>query len=315
MAPLIRRTLTTLNALVLAAVAVSCSDTVAPPVDAEAPAAYIAVKVAWLPGERAAFLNRVMTNHELVFLYAGDVSDLAPQLYADPDSHVVVIANPLAAPSLTGPILAQLTAPQFSTAWNFNGLKITSVNNTVTPADTTFWHLTVWSNPADALDHGFAIAGSRLSAFNITPTNSVVFDASGGKSGAATGEYHASTGTLWIDNSTQGIFKIQSQTYPGAFSSVTSGPYLGGQVRAGSQFGRISNSVLTRTAGAEAPLSFTVDFDYRSAGIPSVEILCVFPTPCTTNVPAIMAAWRAGQLPGSLTARLPGAAPGRVRRR
>ena len=285
---ILRRNLFSATGLLLLGVGLSaCSSD---PVVNDPPSAYIAVKIAWLPGERAAFLNRVMTNHELVFLYAGDVSDLAPQLFADPDSHVVVIANPLAAPSLTGPISAQLMGPQFSTAWNFNGLKITSVNNNMAPPDTTFWHLTVWSNPADALDHGFAIAANRASVFNITPTNSVTFDASGGKSGAATGEYHASTATLWLDNSTQGIFKVQSQTYPGAFSSVTTGPYLGGQVRAGTQFGRISNSVLTRTAGAEAPLSFTVDFDYRTTGIPSVEILCVFPTPCTTNVPALAAA-------------------------
>ena len=281
--------------LVVGAGLAACSSD---PVVNDPPSAYIAVKVAWLPGERAAFLNRVMTNHELNFLYAGDVSDLAPQLFADLDSHVVVIANPLAAPSLTGPISAQLMGPQFSAAWNFNGLKITSVDATRIPPDTTFWHLAVWSDPANALDHGFAIAGSRAAVFNITPTNSVTFDATGGKSGAATGEYHSSTFTLWLDASTQGIFKIQSQTYPGAFTSVTTGPYLGGQYRAGTQFGRISNSVLTRSPisiGTEAPVSFTMDVDYRTTGITSVEILCVFPTPCTTNVPALAASRRAAR--------------------
>jgi hypothetical protein len=35
-----------------------------------------------------------------------------------------------------------------------------------------------------------------------------------------------------------------------------------------------------------------VDFDYRTAGLPSTEISCVFPSPCTTNT--LMAASRTG---------------------
>jgi hypothetical protein len=162
----------------------------------------------------------------------------------------------------------------------------------VTPPDTLFWHLAIWSDPANALDHGFAIAASRLPTFNITPTNSTTFDATGGKSGAAAGEFHGSTGTLWLDVGSQGIFKLQSQAYPGAFSPVTSGPWLGGQYRSGTQAGRVSNSVMARQAGSETPALFTVDVDYRIVPISSIEILCVFPTPCTTNVPALMAAVR-----------------------
>lgn len=274
---------------------VACTDDVGYP-----PAEYIAVRRAWAPGERAALIQRITTNHEYVFPYVGDISDLAPQLYADVDSVTVLIRNPAVSPSLTGPPMsAAMMGPaqaMFSATWNFIALKITTINNNATPKDTLFWHLALWADPANAGDHGFAIAFSRTNTFNYSPIDQIAFDAGSGKVGSAAGEFHLSTATLWTDQGGQGNcqgqcgagrYQVTSQTYPGAFSTITTGPYLGGQSRTGTAFGQVLDSRVTRLAGAENPTDFTVSFDYRVAGLPSTEILCVFPSPCTTNVPLI----------------------------
>jgi hypothetical protein len=269
----------------------ACSDLTQPVV--EPPSQYIAVRRAWSPGERDSLVQYIVTHHTFVFPYVGDISDLAPQIYADTESTTVMVSNPAytgATVSMAYPgIAASPQAPSqalFSTTWNFVAAKITSVNNNVAPPDTVFWHMAFWSDPLDASNHGFAIGFSRAATFNITPINTTTFDATFGKSGAAAGEVHLGTTTLWEDVGSAGNYQVTSQTYPGAFSTVTTGPYLGGQSRAGTQFGRVHNSSFTRISGAELPTTFNVDFDYRTAGLPSTEILCVFPTPCTTNVPA-----------------------------
>jgi hypothetical protein len=294
MAQLNRRVLPALTAIAFAMGVASCAD---PATDDEPLAQYIAVKTAWLPGERAAYIARVMTNHELVFPYVGDISFMAPEIFSDLDSHVVMAPNPALAPSLTAPMAGLSMAPQFNASWNFIGLKLTTVDNTNVPADTLFWHLALWSNPANPMDYGFAMASSRANTFNIRPINTITFDASGGTSGAGAGEFHASTGTYWEDDASGGRFNVTSQTYPGAFTTVTTGPFLGGLRRSGTQFGRVVNSNMVRLSGAEAPSTFTVSFDYRVTGIPSTEFSCVFPTPCTSNVPGLMAALRRASLP------------------
>lgn len=285
-----RRALSILPALAVAMGVWSC-DGGSVPAD-EAPAEFITVRQAWLPGERDAYVQRVMNNHELVFPYVGDISSMAPEIFSDLDSHVVLVPNPAFSASLTGPALFSTMAPLFNASWNFIGLKLTIVDNTNAPPDTLFWHLAVWSDPSNGLDFGFAIAFQRGSTFNIRPINTTTFDASGGTSGAASGEFHASTGTYWEDDASGGRFNVTSQTYPGAFATVTTGPFLGGQSRAGTQFGRVANSKMFRQVGSENPNSFTVSFDYRGTGIPSTEIVCTFPTPCTTNVPGLMAGLR-----------------------
>jgi hypothetical protein len=264
----------------LAAVGVGCSDASGP--SPELPAEYLAVRRAWAPGERAALIQRILTNREYNFLYVGDVSDLAPQIYADTDSVVVLVRNTAVQGSASGPVPAPALR-QFSPTWNFVALKLTEVNNSVAPPDTLFWHMTVWADPVNGGNHGYAIAFSRSSTFNINPINSANFDAANGTAGAAAGEVHVATGTTWIDDAKGGRFHVTSQVYPGGFTTVTSGPFLGGQVRTGTAYGRVNNSNFVRDTGAEAPASFTVSYDYRGTGLPALEIVCVFPTPCTTN--------------------------------
>ena len=263
-------------ALALAAAAAGCSDVSGPA--PEAPAQYIAVRRAWAPGERAALLRRITTNREYDFPYVGDISDLAPQLYADTDSVVVLVVNPALQGAGSAPALQM-----FSPSWDFVALKLTEVDNTVAPPDTMFWHMALWVDPADGGNHGYAIAFSRTPTFNINPINAATFDASYGMSGAAAGEVHLATGTTWIDDARGGRFQVTSQTYPGAFTAVTSGPFLGGQMRTGTAFGRVNNSNFIRDSGTEAPTSFKVSYDYRGTGLPALEIVCVFPVPCTTN--------------------------------
>lgn len=278
-------------ALLLGAGLAACSND---PADDDPPTEYLVVNKAWLPGERDAYIQRVMTNRELVFLFVGDISDLAPQIFADVDSHAVLVPNPAFSASVLPSAPALMAAPQFNASWNFFALKLTVVNNNPVPPDTIFWHLVLWSDPANALDHGFAIGHSRANTFNFRPINTTVFEANEDTLGAAAGEFHASTGTLWLDDASGGRYQVTSQTYPGAFSAINTGPFLGGQIRSGTQFGRVGNSLMVRQVGAENPASFTVGFDYRLApGIAASEIVCVFPTPCTTNVPALQASWNA----------------------
>jgi hypothetical protein len=268
-------------ALLLALIAAaSCSDATAPADDE--PAEYIAVRRAWAPAERDSLIARILAQRLFTFPYAGDISDMAPQLYADTDSVVVLAPNPAFIPRASGaPGTAGIS--MFSPSWTFVGLKIRTINTDPTPDDTTFWHMVIWSDPSDAGNHGFAIAFSRANTFNITPVNTPNFDAAFGRAGAAAGEFHQSTATFWQDNGGGGRFQVTSQTYPGAFAPITTGPYLGGQSRAGTQFGRVANSFFTRLAGSEAPATFTVSFDYRGTGLPATEIQCTFPSPCTTN--------------------------------
>src|SRR5690349_1764111 len=88
--------------LALALLTLGCSDNTAP---AEAPSPLIAVRRHWAPGERKALIDSIISKRLYTFLYIGDISDLAPQLYADTDSVSVVVPNPAytASPSVTGP--------------------------------------------------------------------------------------------------------------------------------------------------------------------------------------------------------------------
>jgi hypothetical protein len=269
-----------------------CTDAAEEPVDT---AQYVTVRRAWLPGERDALIQDIVTNRKYSFLFVGDISAMAPQLYADTDSVMVLVPNPALSPAIVAPPPGLMAGPMFSASWNIVAAKITTINNGPFPPDTTFWHGVFWSDPADAANHGFALAFSRATTFNISPINTTNFDNAAARAGAAAGEGHLGTGTFWADVGGGGRYQVTSQSYPGAFSAITTGPYLGGQSRTGTQFGRVTNSAFVRQSGTEAPANFTVSFDYRTTGVPATEILCVFPSPCTTNVPAAVSA--AGRVP------------------
>jgi len=283
----------------------ACSDAT----QQEPPALYVTAKRAWLPGERAALIQRIMTNHEYVFPFAGDISDLAPQLYADTDSVVILVPNPaldVATPTEPVGIERGPAAANFNLSWNFLALKETIVDKTNAPPDTVFWHLAMWADPANGGNHGFVIAFSRTNTFNITPIRTPNFNTVYGTAGAAAGEFHSSTATYWEDDGTGGRYQVTAQNYPGAFSTIASGPFKGGLSRTGTANGRVTNSAFVRVSGSESPANYTVAFDYRVTALNSTEIQCTFPSPCTTNVPIVLAALRrGGPLPDSVRARLP----------
>lgn len=249
---------------------------------ADPPSQYITAKRAWAPGERAAFLSSVAANHSLSVPLAGDLSDLAPQLYADPDSVVVLVPNPLFHASLSGPLgvgpSLSLTGAMFAANWTVVGAKLRIVNNDpFNPGlpDTTYWYMTIWSDPNDATDHGFAIVGSDNPTFNVTPLDNVAWFNANGKSGAAAGEYHTSTTTLWLDDQANGRFQGSGESFTGTYATIASGPYVGGRSRSGTLKGRVSSAVLVRSSGTDTPTSFTVDIDYRgSTPITGVDIIC-----------------------------------------
>ncbi len=267
--------------------AAACTDSSAPAADQPLP--FITVKRAWRPGERDLLINKIEQDTLFVFPFVGNISDLAPKIYADTDSVIVMVANPAytGSPQVMGPVVSPapgaVTGTQFSSTWNFLFVKITSINTDTVPADSIFWHMVIWQDPNNVGNYGFVIGFSRTNNFSFNQINSTSFDNNGGKSGAGGGEFHAATSTLWEDHSAAGKYSSSSEIFPGAFTTITTGPYLGGQSRAGTAYGKISNSTFSRVQGTEAPSSFGVAFDYSLTGLPATEILCVFPSPCTTN--------------------------------
>ena len=279
---------------------------------AEEPSEFIAVRRAWRPGERDSLINAIITNRTFAGIpFVGDLSDMAPQFYADPDSTVEFIRNPAFSPSLTSPINASVVSQAFSTTWNFVALKITSINDSqytidstllppdtiLLPPDTLFWHATIWTNPANIQERGIVIAFNRTSNFNTGSIDTDAFDLSGGKVGAAGLELHQNTGTLWADDRSGGRYAVTGYTWVGTPDTIRSGPYLGGLTRSGTQFGRIQTARFVRVSGTENPNNFNVSFDWRTTGMPAVEIFCKFSYPCTTDdlTPAIMRASRSSR--------------------
>lgn len=272
-----RRRLVPLSVALCAGIIAGCGNDTPP---AEPVAPLISARRAWLPGERAALLSHIAANHDFSFPYAGDLSDLAPRLYADTDSVVVLVPNPLLHASVAGsfgvgPNLS-LSGAMFASNWTVVGSKLRIISNDVpaTP-DTLYWYMTIWSDPADAGNHGFAIVGSNNPTFNVTPFNYTTFDNAGGKSGAAAGEYHTGTTTLWLDDQTNGRYHGTGETFSGTYATIASGPFVGGRIRSGTMSGRVSLATLVRQSGTETPTSFVVDFDYRgSTPITAVDIIC-----------------------------------------
>jgi hypothetical protein len=263
------------------------------PVTGDAPAEFISVRRAWLPGERAATIARVKANREFDFLYVGDISDDADLIFADPDSVVEVVANPdfSVRAASSGSLLVM--EPRFASTWTITGVDVRIVNKEVTPvADTTHWIGVFWNNPAETNWKGFILAAANTNPATVTvpqtSVNTAVFDAAFGKSGIGGGEQRTSTTTFWQANAggiaPNNTLTISSAVY-GTASTVTTGPFLGGTVANGTMQGRMRTINMTRITGATAPLTFTVDFDFSITAISSIRYVCVFRTPCTTNVP------------------------------
>lgn len=271
-----------LPALLCSGALSGCSDPIEP---VDPPSEFIAMRRAWLPGERAATIASVMANGSLGF-----ASAFAPQIYADSESVTVVVANPdFSVRAVDGGSLL-LLEPRFATSWTIGGMELLNVNINPVPDDTVHWVGVFWSNPAEPAWKGFVLGATSGSTLPRTDVNTVAFDASGSKTGAGGGEFRPSTGTYWQSNGPVGgannDFQVTAASY-GAATTVTSGPFTGGTMASGTMQGRIQRMSMTRQLGTDAPATSTVDYDFRGAAIGSVRVVCVFDIPCTTN--AIMA--------------------------
>jgi hypothetical protein len=260
----------------------ACSDPIEP---VDQPSEFISMRRAWLPGERAATIAQVQANGSLGF-----ASSFAPEIFADSDSVTVVVSNPdFSARAVNGQSLL-LLEPRFATSWTIAGMELLNININPVPDDTVHWIGVFWSNPAEPFWKGFVIAASTSSTVARVDVNTLAFDASGSKAGAGGGEIRPSTGTYWQANGPIGgannDFQVTAASY-GTPATVTSGPFIGGTRAAGTMQGRIQRMTMSRQNGTDAPVTSTVDYDFRAAAIGAVRVVCVFDTPCTTN--AIMA--------------------------
>ena len=266
-----------------------CSDPIEPIVTPDPPSEFIAMRRAWLPGERAATIASVMANGSLGF-----ASAFAPQIYADSESVTVVVANPDFSVRAADSRSLLVLAPRFSSSWTIGGMELLNVNINPVPNDTVHWVGVFWSNPAEPSWKGFVLGATTTGILPRIDVNTTAFDASGSKVGAGGGEIRASTGTYWQANGPVGgannDFQITAASY-GAASTVTSGPFTGGTMASGTMQGRIQRMTMTRQLGTDAPATSTVDYDFRGSPIGSVRVVCVFDIPCTTN--AVFAELRA----------------------
>jgi hypothetical protein len=282
-----------LFAILLCASASACSDGAGPAPDVPVAVNLVSVRRAWLPGERAATIARVKANRDFVIPLVGDISDDADIIFADPDSVTEVVAGPDFSVRAASRGSLLVMEPRFATNWNITGVDVRIVNQEVTPvADTLHWIGVFWSNPTEATWKGLVLAAANSTPATVTVpmtlVNTTTFDGSFHKSGVGGGEQRAGTTTFWQANgggiSPNNTITISSATY-GATSTVTTGPFLGGTAANGTMQGRLRTVNMTRIQGATTPSSFTVDFDFSLTSIASIRYVCVFRSPCTTNVP------------------------------
>ncbi len=269
-----------------------------PPDTVSAAPTFITVRRAWLPGEREARIAAVMANREWVFPMVGDLSDLAPVVFGDPDSVVVMRRASAPAPAGLQP------APQFSAGWDAFGVDVRVINTAQSPADTIDLIGVFWSNPGEPtwkgmvlMDRCTSLSGSTRTTCRNTraPTgpggnaiviNTVAFDASGAKNGAGAGEFRQTTGEYWEGN--DGKIKVTSASY-GAASAVTSGPFLGGTRASGWMGGQLEDIRMPRLLPSVNGSFITVRLSFESTPLSSVRLTCTFPSPCTGSVNAAVA--------------------------
>lgn len=276
--------------LAAAALAGGCDGTSPAPLGPQTE--FITARRPWLPGERDAMIARIVRTRQLALPYVGDLSDNAVDLLPL-DSVTEIVANPLWVSSSVSagyrPAFGLTGLHVPGTGWTTVGLDIHTVNNNQ-GADTFDWLGALWYNNADSTWKGIILAAGGGTTLAATTVNTTAFDAANAKSGAGGGEFRFSDGTTWLANGTgtPNQFSVGLSFFFGTLTTVTTGPYLGGTSRTGLMSITINNVGLTRVAGSGTPTTQTASV---SGFVGAVQLTCVFPSPCTTNVP-IMAASR-----------------------
>jgi len=266
-------------ALCIAGAVAGCEDPGGPDQQL-APARFITAKRAWLPGERDSVIARIVSNRSFAGIpYVGDLTDFAADILADPDSVTVIVPNPLYAPAANSAMNFRLMPPDDAT-WSVTGLMVVIFDQSITPRDTLSWVGAFWYKIGEETWKGFIVAASTDSVYPARAVRTNTFDAGGGKSGAGGGEVRVSTGEYWEANGsgTPHTIQIDSANY-GAYSSIPSGVFKGGDRRTGTVKGLISNVRMPRVLPSASGF-INVDLDFRTTAIPAVGILCTFPVPC-----------------------------------
>jgi len=307
--------MTTLRRLALAAVlggtaalGFGCEKTTEP--TDEEPAQYISVRRAWRPGERDSVASYVVRTGAW-----GQYSDLAATAVWAWDSTTDVIVNPEWQPAAAAAAGLRL-APQFAAGWGSVGMDVRIVFDSIpggtVQKDSLDWVITLWWNPADSTWKGYMLNATTDATFVERNVSTAFLDASDGKDGAGGGESRAASGTYW--EAEGGTYRINENASYGGLSTITSGPFLGGNIQYGLMGGRLRKVTMPRIAGADAPATQTVDYDFRFARIGSQRMFCYFApvtpppgyTQCTGQAFAnILAAARAGRTIETLSGPFP----------
>jgi hypothetical protein len=288
-----------------AALGCGCGNT-AEPTDEE-PAQYISVRRAWRPGERDSVAGYVVRTGAW-----GQYSELAATAVWAWDSTTDVILNPEWQPT-AAPVPGLRLAARFAAGWGSAGIDVRIVFDSQPDVagiqkDSLDWVITLWWNPADSTWKGYLLDATTDSTFVERNVDTALLDASSGKDGAGGGESRAASGTYW--EADDGTYRINENGNYGGLSTITSGPFLGGNIQYGLMGGRLRRVRMPRISGTDAPTSQTVDYDFRSARIGSQRMFCYFApvipppgyTQCTGQAFAsIIAAARAGRTIATLS--------------
>ncbi len=266
---------------------------------------YVTVRRAWNPGERDSLIARIIANRTWTFPYVGDISDQAP-LILDPDSAVVLVRNPALPAPPPGPSGAPGALRVPGAGWTTAGVDSRIIDNSQSPPDTTDYLGFLWSNDADDTWKGFVFAAAPGTTVAATVVNTTPFDAGGHNSGAGGGEFRLAAPTTyweargWVRRNT---VSVTANFAFGGATTVTTGPFLGGTQQTAFMSGQLDSVRLDRITG-----TFGTNPQYASASftfVGSIRLVCVFPTPCTTNALRAAAAAREARMTPALRAELP----------
>jgi hypothetical protein len=144
--------------------------------------------------------------------------------------------------------------------------------------DSLDWLSTFWWNPADSTWKGLVTKATTAATFAYVTMNTTAFDAAGGRSGQGGGEARLASGTYWEANG--GQYRITSNSGYGSRTTITSGPYTGGNVQFGNAAGRLNSVTMPRITGSDAPTTATVNYNFGATPINAQRIFCYF-TPVT----------------------------------
>ncbi len=271
-----------LAAVLVLAAASACTDAAAP--KATPTTEFITQMRPWRAGERQALVARVQRDSDFVLPFLGNVSPWIDQ-FLPVDSVTDIVPNPdwpvASADVAFSPAFSVRHAEVPGTGWTTMGLRIREVNSQQ-GGDSLILHGVLWFNNTDSTWKGFLFAANPATTFAATTVNTTAFDASFGKSGVGGGEARASDGTTWLANGTgsPNTFAISFYLPFGSAKTITTGPFLGGTSRQTILSDNVNNVGLTRILGSGTPVTQTASV---SGFLGGTEIVCIFPSPCTTN--------------------------------